>query len=177
VSGVAQRLESERLKYPGVHPDEVLILRSWLATNQKNWTRFDYNVRIGPENDPGPAFSADVRRCSILIHALRLDAVGWRGVQNDLLPPEITRPGEVYKLFPSAVATIVEVKRRATPSVVGQIVTYRDMWAAEYPNAVPPDLVIACATYTDNIAPTLMANRIQLNTLAVDFSQLSSRAR
>lgn len=177
VDGVAQRLESDRHKFPGLLPDEVLVLRAWLTINERGFDRFDYNLRLGPEQDPGPNYTPDVRRCAILIHQMRLDAVGWRGVQNDLLPGATTKAADVYHLFPSAAATIVECKRRATPSAVGQIISYRDTWMHENPSAPRPDLVIVCNTYTPNIVPALTQNRIQLNTVKADFSILRNVKR
>lgn len=172
--GVAQRLQSQRLKYPGLNPEEIPVMQAWLAINEARFTRFDYNVRIGPDQDPGPTFSEPTRRATILNGQLRIDLVCWTGVDNSYLPPQITHPREVYSVFPSALALIVEVKRRATPQAVGQIINYRDMWAAENPNSVKPDLVIACVTYTPNIVPAVMANGIQINTVRADFSILRS---
>ena len=179
VGNAAQRLQSLRLRYPGLLPEETLVLRAWLTLNEAQFDRFDYNVRIGPDQDPGPIdprtgikLSDAVRRDAILSQKLRIDAVGWRGVSNDVLPPSIDTPSQVYALFPSALATIIEVKRRATASAVGQLLTYWHMWITENPDAAQPDLLLVCNTYTPNIVPALKNDGIQLNTVAVDFSIL-----
>lgn len=167
-----QRLQSERLKYPGLLSDETLVLRAWLKINEAQFDAFDYNLRVGPEYVSKTPLTPDVQRAANLLHQLRIDAVGWRGVDPSLLPSFYEYPKTVYDLFPSAVATIIEAKRRATNYAVGRIVTYRDNWTHEYPDAAPPDLLICCATYSPTITPSLLANRIQLNTVTVDFSIL-----
>jgi len=50
---VAQLLQSERFKYPGLLPREIIVLRAWLRLREKDYDRFDYNVRIGTGFDPG----------------------------------------------------------------------------------------------------------------------------
>ena len=94
------------------------------------------------------------------------------GVSNDVLPVTITHPSEVYAVFPSALATIIDAKRRATNRVIGQLLAYRDNWTKENPEAVPPDLVCACATFSPSILASVHAQGIQLNVLAVDFTPL-----
>lgn len=175
MSTAAQITQSLRLKYPGLLPDETLVLRAWLSINEGKFDRFDYNLRIGPDIDPGPQYSDAVRQDAILLQKLRIDAVGWRGVQNNLLPSDSQTPADVYALFPSALATIIEVKRRATASSIGQIVTYREQWEAEYPDAAQPDTLLVCTTYSPAIVATLTAQGIQLNTVAVNFSVLSTK--
>lgn len=170
--GVAQRLQSERLKYPGLNPSEIPVMQAWLKINEARFARFDYNVRIGPKQDPGPQFSEATRRSTILNGQLRLDGVFWTGVDNSYLPPQIEHPSEVYAVFPAALALIIETERRATNRTVGDMLIYRDMWATENPNSVKPDLVIACVTYTPNIVPAVMNNGIQINTVRADFSIL-----
>ena len=146
----AQRLESERLKYPGLLPDEVLVLRAWLALHQSEYDRFDYNMRIGQGIDPGPNYSDEVRRQAILNTQLRIDAVGWKGTQP----------------------TIIEVKRRTTPSNVGQILTYDSVWRKELPGGPAPILRLVSNTYSPHILPRVTEAGIFLDVVAVDFSGL-----
>ena len=170
-----QRMQSDRLQYPGLLPDETLVLRAWLKINEAQFDRFDYNVRIGPAYVSKVPLSPDVQRNANLLHQLRLDAVGWKGVDNSLLPYSIEHPSEVYAVFPSAAATIIDAKRRATNAAIGQVLTYRDNWMSENPQCVTPDLLIVCATYAPNIVPSLLAAQIQLNTVSPDFSLLRNK--
>lgn len=149
---LAQRLESERFKYPGLLPDEVLVLRAWLALHQSEYDRFDYNMRIGQGIDPGDAYSPEVRKQAILNTQLRIDAVAWKGTQP----------------------TIIEVKRRTTPSNVGQILTYASVWKIEFPSGPAPILRLVCNTFSPNILPRVRESQINLDVVQVDFSGLKT---
>jgi hypothetical protein len=170
-----QRMQSARLRYPGLISEEILVLQAWLKLNESHFDRFDYNVRVGPDYVSPTPLSPEVQRAANLLHKLRIDAIGWRGVANAELPERIDHPSQVYALFPSALATIIDAKRRATNRVIGQLLTYRDNWMQENPDAATPDLVCACATYAPSILASVQANGIQLNVLAVDFSILRPR--
>jgi hypothetical protein len=171
---VAQRLESELLKYPGMQADETLVWRTWAAIHQAEYDRFDHNIRLGQGVDPGPAYLPAVRRAAILNSQLRLDSVGWKGIDNSLLPGKITSPQQVYDLFPSAEAEIMEVKRRATSSAIGEVSTHFHLWVQEFPDAPHPALRIICAGYATPIVAAAQANNIVLDVVQVNFSMLSN---
>jgi hypothetical protein len=152
MSTLAQRLESERLKYPGLLPEEILVLRAWLNLHQTEYDRFDYNMRIGQGIDPGPAYTPDVRKQAILNTQLRIDAVGWKGAQP----------------------TIIEVKRRATASNVGQILTYSSVWQQEFPTGPAPILRLVCNQFSQHILPRVKESNINLDVVQVDFSGLKT---
>lgn len=173
---VAQRLESDLLKYPGMQADETLVWRTWAALHQTEYDRFDHNIRLGTGVDPGPAYLPQVRAASILNSQLRLDSVGWKGIDNTLVPPKITSPKQVYDLFPSAEAEIMEVKRRATSSAIGEISTHYHLWVQEFPDHPHPTLRIVCAGYAQPILAAVQANGIILDVVAVNFSKLSNAA-
>lgn len=149
---LAQRLESERLKYPGLLPEEILVLRAWLALHQGEYDRFDYNLRIGQGIDPGEAYSPEVRKQAVMNTQLRIDAVGWKGTQP----------------------SIIEVKRRTTPSNVGQILTYDSVWRQEFPAGPAPIMRLVCNTFAPNILPRVREAGIFLDVVQVDFSGLKS---
>ncbi len=167
-----QRMQSARLKYPGLISEEILVLQAWLKVNEASFDRFDYNVRIGPDYVSSVPLTPEVQRNANLLHKLRIDAVGWRGVSNDVLPLSIDHPKQVYDVFPGALATIIDAKRRATNRVIGQLLTYSDNWRAENPEAVTPDLVCTCATYSNSILASVAQHGIQLNVVEVSFSLL-----
>jgi hypothetical protein len=147
----AQRLESERAKYPALNVDEVLVWVAWLQQNQSQYDRFDYNVRIGDGTDPGPTFSDTMRNMAIKLTQLRLDAVGYQG----------------------SVPTIFEVERRATPRSVGQLLTYDAVWRTKGYTQVNPRLVLVAAGYAPNIVPVLSNSGIDLQIVSVNFSVLA----
>jgi hypothetical protein len=167
-----QRFAPRRLKIPGMISEEILVFEAWAAMNGATFERFDHNIRVGPDYVSPVPLTPEVQRDANLLHKLRIDAVGWRGIDNALLPATIDHPSQVYALFPSALATIIDAKRRATNRVIGQLIAYRDIWREENPEAATPDMVCACATYSPSILASVHAQGIQLNVVAVNFSPL-----
>lgn len=171
---VAQRLEADLLAYPGMTADETVVWRTWAAIHQGEYDRFDHNIRLGPDQDPGPAYLPQVRKAAILNAKLRVDSIGWQGIDNALLPATIESPQQVYDLFPSAQVEIFEVKRRATQSALGEIAAYFHTWVSDFPEAAVPRLRIVCATYAQTILPTVRAMNITLDPVQVNFSILTN---
>ena len=44
--GPAMRMQSDRLKYPGMQLREILIWKQWLYQNSTRFDRYEYNVRL-----------------------------------------------------------------------------------------------------------------------------------
>lgn len=150
----AQRLESDRAKFPAMQVDEILVWKGWLLLHQQDYASFDYNLRIGDGTDPGPAVSEPYRTMSIQLSQLRLDAVGWRGNQP----------------------TIFEVERRAKPRSVGQLLTYDAVWRNQRLSSSPPQLTLVCADYNVNILQAIREAHIQLDVVPTVFSVLAPPA-
>jgi hypothetical protein len=152
MANVAQRFEADRAKYPGMLVDEILVWKAYLAGAQQNYDSFQYNVRIGNGIDPGEAFPENTRQMAVQLTQLRIDAVGWQGDQP----------------------TLFEVKRKAYPPAVGQIMTYDAMWRAQRVSVAAPILTIVCADFAQNILPVTREANIQLAVVPVSFSVLAS---
>jgi hypothetical protein len=150
----AQRLESDRLKYPGMAPREVIVFKAWLAANQKNYTNFEYNVRVGNGVDPGPMYPAVYRQQYIANTQKRIDAVAWQGNQP----------------------TIIEVKDRATASSMSQILTYKSLWPITFPNTPAPKLLLVTNRVAADMPMVLDASGITLAIVPADFSILANSA-
>lgn len=171
---VAQRLEADLLKYPGMQADETLVWRTWAGLHQSEYDRFDHNIRLGTGIDPGPTYIEAVRRAMILNTQARVDSVGWQGIDNTLVPAQITSPQQIYDVFPSAISEIMEVKRRATNSALGEILGHFHLWVGMFPDNPPPLLRIICAGFSTLITPAAQAQGITVDVVPVNFSQLSS---
>jgi hypothetical protein len=168
----AQRLQSERLKFPGLQPDETLLLRNWLVIHENEYDGFDYNARIGAGDDPGPAYADYARENAVLNSQLRIDAVGWKFGTANRFPGPIPPPVGVYAVAPSAQATIIEVKRRAATGAVTQLITYSHVWAEDFPGTLPPLLILVANIVSPTISPVLRRAGIRLDIIAADFSIL-----
>ena len=170
----AQRLESQLQKYPGMLVDETVVWRAWALMHESEYDRFDHNIRLGPGSDPGPAFLPSVRKSEILNSQMRVDSIGWQGVDNSMLPGEISSPAQVYDVFPSAVATIFEVKRRATLQAVGEILGHFHAWVNDWPNNPHPALCLVCASYASTILPVTRGQNVKVDVVQANFSILST---
>jgi|SRR5882672_2919298 len=150
MSGPAQRLQSDRLRFPGLLPREVLVLKAWLVLHEAEYTRFDYNVRLGQGHDPGPTYPQEVRDMAIFNTQKRVDAVAYQSDQP----------------------TLIEVKDRAGYSAVGQITGYDALWRVTYPTTPAPKLLLVCNRFVADILPVIQRNGIELAVVEVDFGIL-----
>lgn len=146
--------------------------RAWLALHETMFDRYDYNLLLGPDQDPGPQYSQNIRDMWIRLRKARVDVVGWNGTANLSFPNSPTSPSQIYAVAPGARATIIEVKRRLGPSNIGQITSYYHLWVTEYPAAVAPALRMVATQVSPNIAPAAAANGISIDMVTADFSVL-----
>lgn len=150
MSTPAQKLQADRLRFPGLLPREVLVLKAWLQLHEAEYDRFDYNVRLGEGHDPGPQFPQDIRDQAILNTQKRVDTVAYKSDQP----------------------TLIEVKDRAGFSAIGQIVGYDALWRKQFPTTPAPKLLIVCNRFVADILPVLQRQGIEINQVDVDFSIL-----
>ncbi len=167
-------MEADRHKFPGMAPREVIIFRAWLAMHQKEYDRFDYNVRVGNGTDPGEQYPAIYRQQYIENTQKRIDGVGWKAgitvtdstLYNARSIFEIARSG--------AQPTIIEVKDRATGSCMSQILTYKALWPLTFPNTPAPKLLLVTNRVAADMPLVLDATGITLEIVPADFSSLST---
>jgi hypothetical protein len=172
IQGVPQRMQVDRLRFPGMAPREILVFKNWLRAHETEYpgspaplllrpsqgdnqaiflaTPFDYNFRIGNGFDPGPTWPEEQRRNAILNSQKRIDALAYRG-------------GRV---------TIIEVKDRATFAAVGQIVAYNVLWQREFPTVGIEQLVIVCNRADPDTIDAAQKIGIRVDIFATDFSSL-----
>jgi hypothetical protein len=174
VRNPAQRLEADLLSFPGMSVDETVVWRAWAALHQTEYDRFEHNIRLGPARDPGPGYSVEVRKGEMLNSQMRIDSVGYQDIQPDLLPLVVNSPQDVYDVFPSAVVTIFEVKRRATLAAIGEILGYFAAWIEEWPNNPTPRMMLICTEYSSTILPGVKVHNIALDVVTANFSILSN---
>lgn len=149
----AQTLLADRMKFPGLLPREILVLKAWLHLHEQEYERFDFNVRLGAGNDPGPQWPENIRQMAIKNTQKRVDAVGFAG----------------------SGVTLIEVKDRAGFSAIGQLVGYDALWRDTHPTDTPPKLLLVCNRFASDILQVLSRNSIELAQVEVDFSILRRR--
>lgn len=148
------RPQSERLKYPGLMPLEVAVLKEWLRLHESEYDRFDYNVRTGTGTDPGPTYPQNLRDMAIAITQKRIDAIAWNG----------------------NVPTLIEVKNRATLTAVGQILSYKVLFKADYPLSPEPKLLLVASKFDPDVYSVLQSHGVDYAIVAFDPRFVPQRA-
>jgi hypothetical protein len=151
MSTPAQTLQADRLRYPGLLPREIIVLRAWLKLHESEYDSFDFNVRLGAGFDPGPTFPENIRKMAILNTQKRVDALGMKGSE----------------------ATLIEVKDRATASAIGQLVMYDALWRHAKPTDPAPKLLLVANRVADDVPIVLTRAGIALSLVEADFSMLA----
>lgn len=137
-----------------MNPAEVVVLNSWLLVHWNEYTGYDFNVRCGKGTDPGPTYSDEARRGFILNTQKRIDVIAWKDVN----------------------ATIIEVKRTAKLSAIGQIVGYKYLWQADNPTAPEPKLLMVYNQTDNDVIMTAQAAGISVEMVEADFSGLGKNS-
>jgi len=118
------RADLPTLKIAAFYPErttrESLVLRDFLIAHGDDYDRFGFSIRIGQSANPDPSHLIGVQKSTIWSNRKRIDLVCLAG---------------------SAV-TLVEAKVRVEPSALGQILTYRQLWMQDNPDAQEPRLVV-----------------------------------
>jgi hypothetical protein len=150
MGGLAQKMQADRMKFPGMLPREILIFKNWLTQHEAEYDRFDYNFRIGAGVDPGPTWPDYVRQCAIQNTQLRIDAVAWK----------------------ANAPTIIEVKDRAGASAIGQLATYEAVWIKDNPQGPAPVCILVTNRLQVNMAAVLQKSGFRCDVVLTDFSSL-----
>ena len=148
-------LQADRLSFPGMLPREVLIWKTWLRSHEREYDSFDYNQRIGPGFDPGPAWPENMRVMAIANSKKRMDAVAWKGT----------------------LATLVEVKDRAGASALGQLLTYYPLWTAAHSDLPRPNMLLVTNRIQPGIDIAAGFHGVSVAIVPTDFSSLARDRR
>jgi len=117
---------------PQYQRDDFEIWRAWLPVMVTRYQNVDYSFRLGGKTGgeiPGSKYAGMWRE----VTARRVDAVGYTNGRVDL----------------------IEFRRNAGPSAIGQLIIYQALWKKEIKSAsithmllvtdrIDPDLVTAC---------------------------------
>jgi hypothetical protein len=131
-------LQSDRENFPGLRPVEARVLRQWLKLHEREFDRFDYNVRIGAGTDPGEEIEPNVRKGFIESTQMRVDVVARRGEQP----------------------TLIEVKDRATAAAIGQLIVYSHHWGETFPSSPTPKLLVIAYSAVTGIPEAMRARGV-----------------
>lgn len=142
--------QADRLKLPGMLPQETVIFKAWWAVHSTEYTNPQFNVRVGKGVDPGPSFDDGARRGAIANSQYRIDA--------------LLQKGSLYE--------IVEVKYRASPLPVGQLLSYQALWMFDNPGKGMPEMRLVCFQAEQDILYVCQQLFIAVDVQDADFSGL-----
>lgn len=111
---LVRRFYPERMTY------EHQIIRDWLKLHRFEYDAIAFSVRIGSGLEPNPEHEEGIQEMTARNTRKRIDILAWTGQQ----------------------ATIIEVKRRVTSAVIGQLRAYRHLFLEENPGALEPNLLV-----------------------------------
>lgn len=129
---------SVRMQFPERSAIESALIWDFLLAHGLEYDRFSITVRVGQGVAPNPAHDAGVQRQTVTNSQLRIDMVTWIGAQPFLW----------------------EVKQRANHHAIGQLVTYRQLWMEDYPDALEPRLGVIARTIDPDMERVYQANGI-----------------
>lgn len=114
-------------KYPRMSSEDIKIWQPFLSQEGSKYDRFDYDLKVGsgvlPDLPVPEIFKADFQDLT----RKRIDAVGYN------------KDG----------ATIFEVKPRAGTAALGQLLTYKNLFAQTFPGINIFQLVLVCELATE----------------------------
>lgn len=114
------------------------VLKDYLLAHGTEFDRFSFNVRVGQGMTPDPSHPIAIQKQTVLNTQKRIDLLAWRGRQP----------------------VIIEAKSRVDPSTLGQVLTYRDLWLEDNPDAPEPELVVIGRTSDDDTLRALNARGV-----------------
>lgn len=126
--------------YPGMTEPESRILREWVRHHGAAWDTLDVEARLGAGVLLPPHYSEKERA--------------------DWLKRTKARPDLVATRAPNLVA-IVESKEQCTNEGIWQVLSYRDLYVAEFPQArVQP--IVVCTAATPTAVSLARGQRVQV---------------
>lgn len=116
-----------RTFFPERTDRESAVILQFLEAHGEEYDRYAFSVRVGTGIAPDPTHLPGVQRSTAFSSRKRIDMLFWQGPQP----------------------FIIELKERVTPAALGQLLTYRELWMRENPDALTP--LLACVgRYSDD---------------------------
>lgn len=117
-----------QIQFPGMPRPESEVFREWLTRHGREYDAIDFNVRLGDGAKVPEGLSETTQKLATLLSQKRADVVAWQGQQP----------------------TIFEVKVRANPGALGQLLAYRTLWPSKYPHSPEPLLAVLARRVDDD---------------------------
>jgi hypothetical protein len=175
-SNPAQRMEADRLRFPGMLPREILIWKNWLYQNSTRFDRYEYNVRLGEGVDPGPSYPDSSRRMWILNSMKRADVVAVKGGRVTIIEveenPGLTAFGQLSGYLALWRARVAN----GGPPLVHKNLGVEDSFPADLPLDPDPAVLLVCARVGNDALAVARSSGVAVDVIPTDFSSLAKGA-
>jgi len=129
-----------KTRFPEKTEREAPIIIGFLQSRGALYDTYEFSVRVGTPATPDPSHPEGVQRSTVFSSRKRIDMVLTAGDQ----------------------LTIVEVKERITPHVLGQLVTYQHLLMEDRGLRDPPALLAIGRYSDDDTRRVLQANGVTI---------------
>lgn len=123
-------------KFTGMRSGDIAPWQRFLARYEDTFAyRYYYNMRVSSQNEPIPGLPDDLQPISRSLRKKRIDVVAWGSIEP------LTWPRPHFPILHSlneqasprqSFITIIEVKKNATSSAIGQLATYPILFRASF---------------------------------------------
>lgn len=124
------------VKYAGMSVGDIAAWQRFLDKYEDSYAQtYYYNMRVCSMNEPIPGLPDDLQPMARALRKKRIDVVSWGSVEP------LTWPRPQFPILPAlnqdvhphmSFITIIEVKRTATSSGIGQLATYPVLFRASF---------------------------------------------
>lgn len=129
-----------RRAFPERTDRESTIIRDFLLARGAAYDRYEFSVRVGQGATPDPSHLPGVQAATVFNTRKRIDMIVWQGTQP----------------------TVIEVKERVSPAVLGQLRTYRHLLLEDRPDMREPALATIGRYSDDDTIRVLTAEGIDV---------------
>lgn len=119
---------------------ESTIIIDFLRARGERYDTYEFSTRVGQGQTPDPSHLEGVQRNTVFSTRKRIDMIVWVGNQP----------------------TIIEVKERVSPAVLGQLTTYRHLLLEDRPGIPDPWLMSIGRYSDDDTLRVLAANGVEV---------------
>jgi hypothetical protein len=119
---------------------ESTIILDFLKARGEQYDKYEFSVRVGTGIAPDPSHLPGVQFSTVYSSRKRIDMIVWQGEQP----------------------TIIEVKERISPAVLGQLITYRHLLLEDRPGIAEPKLAALGRYFDDDTIRVLNTHGVEV---------------
>jgi hypothetical protein len=132
-------MKADNRRFPHLLPQDIVVWKRFLHLHEDDYDHFDYDVRVGQGQDPGPQLDPKYRQMGIELSKRRIDAVGHR-------------PDALH---------IFEITTRAGIHAIGQLTTYPILYHQTFHPLKPLVPILICSSLGPDVKTALDIANLQ----------------